>query len=670
MKYSYAWLQEHLAKPLPTWQELGRTITLKAFEFEPDREAVLKSLTGDMVFDFKVLPDRAHDALSHRGMAREVAALFDIPMKRREVLEHHAASGVPDVRVAIKNPDLCPRYIGVRVDGVVIGNSPEWLAAKLASVGQRSINNVVDLTNFILFDFGQPMHAFDAAKVVGGITVRLANAGEKMTTLDERDLTFDGTELVIADDEGVLALAGVKGGKKAEVDAKTTSIIFECANFAPESVRKTSTKHNVKTDASKRYENGMTSELAGEAVLHALTLLGRVMPDAKVGALNDQYPTPEHSPEAVSVTLGELNGLLGTTMGEGDVEEILRRLQHAGFTHKKTNDTFAVTPPPTRLDIRIKEDLIEEIGRHYGYDKITPSLPKLAKKGLPNKRLYYANKVRNLLVERGFSEVYTYSFAQDIGNIEITNPVGKNRPLLRGDLFGGIFGSLVWNMHVAPLLETEDIKIFEFGNTFWYEESRGWEKAEHMSLAIGWGVGGKKKIATASQEIKELLKQMKTIVGISEDKPEWKEFKSAEMVSSAGGIKFNPFTYEINFDELIGGLTESTRNEVLLSDGKDVVYKTFSVYPFIVRDVALWVPKETKSEDIERIIRANAGAPGALAQKIYLFDTFEKGEKKSFAFRMVLQSFERTLEDAEANAVYDKVVKALEKTNSAWEVRK
>lgn len=648
MKYSYAWLQEHLTKPLPEWKELARTITLKAFEFEPDREAVLKSsLTGDMVFDFKVLPDRAHDALSHRGMAREIAALFGIPTKEREVLEHRAAPGVPEVRVTIKNPDLCPRYIGVRVDGVATGNSPEWLAAKLASVGQRPISNIVDLTNFILFDLGQPMHAFDAAKVVGGITVRLAKAGETMTTLDGRDIVFDGSELVIADDESVLALAGVKGGKKAEVDVKTTSIIFECANFAPESVRRTSTKHNIKTDASKRYENGMTSTLAGEAVLHALTLLQRVMPDAKVGAMNDQYPTPEHLPEPVSVTLGELNGLLGTAMGEGHVEEILRRLQHAGFTHKKTNDMVAVTPPPLRLDIRIKEDLIEEIGRHYGYDKITPTLPKLAKKGLPNKRLYYANRVRNFLVERGFSEVYTYSFAlKGEGEVEVENPVGKDRPFMRRSLAGGIERALQLNFYNAPILQAREIKIFEMGNVF---PAQG----ERMMLAVGAMAGTKKQWKTLSDEFLGIYGSLMDLLGATKS--------IVPLQGEQSGV------IEVNFDELIRNLPEPPENEPLKQTDAHALYRTFSSYPFIVRDVALWVPKETRAEDIEKVIRGNAGE---LAQKIYLFDTFEKDDKKSFAFRMVLQSFERTLEDAEANAVYDKVVDVLEKTNSIWEVRK
>lgn len=653
MKYSHKWLQEHLGKPLPSAaEELARTITMKSFEVEG-----VEPHGDDTIFDIKVLPDRAHDALSHRGMAREIAALFDIPLRARSVEQKGSDAGGEKVHVEIKAPEHCPRYIGVRVDGVTVGASPKWLTEKLASVGQRSINNIVDLTNFILFDLGQPMHAFDAEKVAGGITVRLAKADEKMTTLDGKDLVFDGSELVIADDEGVLALAGVKGGKRAEVGAKTTSIIFECANFDPTATRKTSTKHNIKTDASKRYENGMTSELAGEAVELALSELQKMLPAAKIGTKSDVYPHLEPNPAPVSVTLSELNGLLGAAMTEKDVEGVLKRLAHAGFSHETKNGAYVVTPPVSRLDIRIKEDLIEEIGRHYGYDQITPTLPSLGRKGLPNKRFYYANKVRNFLVERGFSEVYTYSFAGKLdGEVEVENPVGKDRPFMRTSLTLGIHRALELNMNNTPILETEDVKLFEIGNVF---SNAG----EGVRFAMGYMPGSKKKMKIAKEYLEQVTDELDENLGTKEGGL-WMRGQQGDYISG-----------EVDFDELIKNLPEPIQHDSLVRIGVDMVYKTLSPYPFIVRDVALWVQKETNAEEVEKVIRANAGE---LAQKIYLFDTFEKparpGEAdgeviKSFAFRMVLQSFERTLEDAEANAVYDKVVAALQSAHSAWQVR-
>src|SRR3989338_8215626 len=644
MKYSHKWLQEHLDKPLLGAEELARTITTKSFEVEG-----VETHEGAAIFDINVLPNRAHDALSHRGMAREIAALFDIPMHPRAILENPVSKGlplnpsVPAVRVAIEDPKRCLRYIGVRVDGVAVGASPKWLEERIASVGQRSISNIVDLTNFILFDLGQPMHAFDAAKVAGGITVRLAKSGETMTTLDGKDLIFDGTELVIADDEAGLALAGVKGGKKAEVDAETSSIIFECANFDPTETRKTSTKHSIKTDASKRYENGMTSELAGEAVELALSEVQKKLPTAKIGTKSDVYPHPEPHSLPVSVTLTELNGLLGSAMTEKDVGEVLGRLAHAGFAHEAKSGAYVVTPPVSRLDIRIKEDLVEEVGLHYGYDKITPTLPNLGRKGLPNKRLYYANKVRNFLVERGFSEVYTYSFSSDKGDgVEVLNPVGDDRPYMRERMAAttGLAAALMTNGRSAPILGTATVDIFEFGNVFT-------ERDEQFHLALG---SNKKKAGLWTS-----LTEIMSLLGVKES--------DVVVIVPDGGI---PDMCEIDFDASIVQLPEPLANETLAGAERSVIYKAFSKFPHIVRDVALWVPKETKVEDVEAIVTANAGE---LAQKIYLFDNFEKEDKKSFAFRMVLQSFERTLEDAEANAVYDNVVKALQSANAAWQVR-
>lgn len=642
MKYSYAWLQEYFDRPLPSADDLLRTITTKAFEVE---EVEVKN--ADTVCEVKVLPDRSHDALAHRGMAREIAVLCDIPPKSLAPKKYTQNNTVPVVEVAIEDNRRCPRYIGVRVDNITVSLSPEWLREKLEAIGQRSINNVVDLTNFILFDLGQPMHAFDAAKVAGGITVRLAKKGEKMVTLDNKALTLDGTETVIADDESVLALAGVKGGKKAEVDAKTTSIIFECANFDPTATRTTSTTHHTKTDASKRFENGISSTLAGESIQYALGYVADLFPDAKIGPVTDVYPLPEEAPKAVSVTLEELNGLLGTSMDTADVEAILQRLATVGFASMRTGDAFFVTPPPLRLDMKITEDIIEEIGRHFGYDKIAPTLPKLRGKGKPNKRLYYASKVREFLAERGYSEVFTYSFAVNgEGEVEVLNPVGKDRPFMRKSLAPGIERALRSNFYNAPLLELSDVKIFEIGNVFS-------ERGESTMLALG-AMGATKKrwkqlqdeFKRTHEEITELLHTKKSFF---------------EMVS---GDQYG--VIETSFDALVAELPEPKEHGALRVEQKAVAYRPLSPYPFIVRDVALWVPLETRSEDVERVIRANAGE---LAEKIYQFDTFEKEGRKSFAFRIVLQSFDRTLEDAEANAVYDRVAAALRAADKNWEVR-
>lgn len=640
MKYSYQWLQEHVDKPLPSAEELSRSVTIKSFEVEGT-----ETNEGDTILEMKVLPDRAHDALSHRGMAREVAALFALPRKERVITDVKTDTSIPSVAVDIKDTKLCPRYIGVRVDGVVVAPAPDAIATKLTAIGGRSINNIVDLTNFVLFDIGQPMHAFDAAKVVGGITVRLAKEGETMTTLDGKSLTFLGTELVIADDEGVLALAGVKGGKRAEVDSTTTSIIFESANFDPTLTRRTSTKHGIKTDASKRYENGMTSEFALEGMRLALSELVKIQPNAKIGTMTDVYPNPEKGEYQMKITTSEINQLLGSKMDKAATEEVLKRLS---FVYTANGEEFTITIPNERLDLRIKQDLIEEIGRNYGYDNIESALPKFSHKGLPHKRLYYANKVRNFLVERGYSEVFTYSFAtKEAGEVEVLNPVGKDRPFMRRSLQGGIALSLIQNFYNAPLLGLDDIKIFEIGNIFSLD-------GERMKLAIGAMGGTKKRWKALENEFKNITEELSTIL-------------SPEGLKDISIYDFQSGVFELDFDEAVAKLPEPTAYEELAREKSEINYQTLSTYPFIVRDIAIFVPQEVSEEYIETLLKREAGE---LVVRFAQFDKFQKsGESRiSYGYRMVFQSFDRTLTDDEINTIMTGVTAACNKEKD-WQVR-
>ena len=830
MKYSTHWLQEHIVKPLPDAEELRRIVTTKAFEVEEmETHGDLPAQAGDAVFDIKVLPDRAHDALSHRGMAREIAALCDLGRKERESVGVSPDPSVPDVRVTVEDPRLCPRYIGVRLDNIAVGPSPEWLSKKLESIGSRSINNIVDITNFILFDLGQPTHAFDAAKVSGGITVRLAKKGEKMMTLDNKDLELDGTELVIADDEAVLALAGVKGGKKAEVDAKTTSIIFEVANFQPTLTRRTSTRHGVKTDASKRYENGIASELAGEALAQALPLFVQYGgAKVTVGRATDVSAPRPRSLYKVGVSLSEMNRLLGSTMTDVDIATILERLGYAyekvsprarvlervrsvvgkpykraarilfdspdafscssltawacveagiaiprividqfvyarpitkdeirpgdlvftntgevvhtegkyysqvlekfvneeairtetlefmpgtpvpqGMDHvgvyvgdgkvvhasvkqggvveealdKSTSFTkecwygrvtdndeerYVVSVPPERLDLRIKEDLIEEIGRHYGYDKIPSGLPTLPRKGVPHKRLYYANKLRNILVKKGFSEVFTYSFVRygegEIEVIEVENPVGKDRPFMRWSLEEGIYGALEKNNYNAALIGISDVRIFEIGNVFTKDE-------EYCSFAMGMYSNNKKRAKQLEEEVRVIQAEIEKVIGVSTVATTSQSHNFTQRGNVViSGLPLAPYIFETNFDEWIAPLPSPSAYEPLQAAlSPDMHYRSLSIYPFIVRDIALFVPAAISEEEIEKLIKGEAGE---LVVRFSRFDKFQKpGEDRvSYAYRLVFQSFDRTLTDDEVNGIMEKVTAALN-ANEGWEVR-
>ena len=262
MLISYNWLQTYFKEKLPPADKVAEVLIFHSFEIES-----VEKHSDDFIFDVKVLPDRAHDCLSHRGVARELSVHLGT-----KVVEDKKPLGVSGgkpkrpLSINVKEPTFCLRYTSLLIEGIKIGPSPGWLKSRLESIGQKSINNVVDATNLVMFDLGQPLHAFDADKVKGGIEVRMAKDGEKITTLGGKEITLEKDILVIADDEAPLAIAGIKGGNKAEVDAGTKNIILEAANFSPVSVRKTSKRLGIQTDSSKRFENELSPETAKEAI--------------------------------------------------------------------------------------------------------------------------------------------------------------------------------------------------------------------------------------------------------------------------------------------------------------------------------------------------------------------------------------------------------------------
>jgi len=785
MKFSYAWLQDHIAKPLPDIKEVADTLSIKSLEVE--------EIHGD-VMEVKVLPHRQHDCLSHRGLAREIALLFDLPTKEK-VIPNFVGSKVEVPKITVEDTKRCPRYVGVRINKIKVAPSPDWLREKLESIGQRSISNIVDITNFVMNDLGQPMHAFDADKVVGGITVRVAKEGETMTTLDGKDLLMKGIETVIADDEGILALAGVKGGMKALVDEKTKTIILESANFHPALTRKTSELHGIRTDASKRFEAEMTSEFAFEAMSYAVRLVQEINEKCSVSDTTDIYPKKEIQ-YIVGVTLHDINGVLGSEYSEAEANNVLTRsgcsveiiqnpreyivekartcvglpykrgasvrydvpketdcsslpswlYMHAGiaiprmsvdqfmfgipitqeellpgdliFTNTKdlihengihyvtkewlpgtpvlhgidhvgmylgdgkilhasfrrnssmiddlvtspqfqeevyyrrlilNNDPrFKVTIPHHRLDLRVKQDLIEEVGRVLGYDTLPTILPKLEKKGLPHKRLFYETKIKNVLLANGYSEIYTYTFG-NTGEVKIIKGLASDKEKLRASVGKGVMNALSMNITNAPLLGLDTIRIFEFGNIFSKEH-----EIRHLSIAADDG----KKKSSFMEEIEFVLSAIKRELGVA--KIEY------DVVSG------KPCCVEIDFDALIATLKEPDHYEPLIETTSLSTYTSVSPYPFIARDIAVWTSSTTTWEDIHSLA-LQVRDPHIV--RIDCFDTFtkeveqegEKIAKTSYAFRVVLQSKERTLTDEEANAIAEKMYSLLKE--KGFEIR-
>ncbi len=602
MKISRLWLQTFFDQPLPDVAALSDALTFHAFEIDG-----VEKVGEDDVLDVKVTPNRGHDALCHLGIAKELSAILKLPLKNdplsisRLHLDMSAKSDVP-LTVSIQNADLCTRYVAGYMRGVEVKESPEWLKASLEAIGQRSINNVVDATNYVMFTLGQPLHAFDAAKLeqkdgAYAVSVRTAQAGEKLLALDEKEYALTESMLVIADANtgAPIGVAGVKGGMPAGITSNTKDIILESANFDSVSVRKTAQALKLRTDASARFEQGISSELAGYGMQAVVELIQQIAGGEVVGFV-DEYPTKQQ-PLQVSVTAAKVTQILGSTFGEKEIADSFDRL---GFSYTKENEVFVVTPPFERLDLQIAEDLVEEVGRIQGYDHVPPlQLPPFPKEVEINENFAAAEAVREGLVAQGFSEVFTSVFT-DAGERVVLNKVDGIKPYLRSSLVPGLQDALKKNIPNKDLLGLKEVKLFEVGTV-------------------------------------------------------WKDGKEVVVVGTV--TEKQPATEKVLAKE--GAPT----SEVLpLSQTQQ--YKSFSKFPYIVRDVAFWAPADTDEQRIIEILKKEAGE---LCVKTTLFDRFEKGDKTSYAFRLIFQSFERTLVDEEVNKLMEIVYAVLLK--NGFEIR-
>ncbi len=639
MYVSYRWLQEYFDAPLPTPEELATLFTAHLFEVEE-----VKAHGDDFVFDCKVLPDRAHYLLSHEGVATEVCVLTGLV--RKEVVQIPAPEATGGVAVSIANTELCRRYLAQEITDVTVTESPAWLRERLEAVGQKSINSIVDATNFVMLDVGQPLHAFDADKVVGEIVVRNAHEGETIVLLSGQEVTLVPEDLVIADAEGAIAIAGVKGGKRAEMTMETTRVIVESANFEPTTVRKTSTRLNLRNESSKRFENEITPELATKGMAKMLELVATLAPGAQLGARTDVYPEPV-APWEVVVDATHVSAVIGTTITADAITTTLTRM---GCTVTEDGEMIHIVPPFVRLDLVIPEDIAEEVGRVMGYEKLPAVLPPTLSSTLrPDTVFFYGERIKNELVSRGYSETLLYSLVQK-GVYEIAYPLASDKAALRESLVPKLKDALIINGRNADLLSLETIKLCEVGKVFQAD-------GEKAMLALGVLPVKKKKGVTAESILTEDIAALAATLG----------------VGIPHTIEVGPFgaVVEIDLDALVATLPPATSIADLsfAQLPRDKQYTKFSLYPFIVRDVAVFVPESVTEADVLTLIMQHVGP---LCVKSWLFDVFKKetpeGVKQSYAFRFVFQSFERTLEDTEVNAIMDTVYAAIA-AEPSWEIR-
>lgn len=632
MKTSRTWLQKYFDAELPNAESIADALTFHAVEIE--------EIEGDML-DVKILPDRAAYMLSHRGVALEVAASLDLPLKedplRTETPEH---SSTDRLLVEIENAALAPRYMAALIEGVKVGPSPDWLTAALESVGQRSINNIVDATNYVMLNIGQPLHAFDAKKLVEkdgayAITVRGALEGEKITTLTGDDYTVPEGTLLIVDRnaDAAVGIAGVKGGKRAEIDSETTTIVIESANFDGTHIRRTSQALKLWTDASQRFQNKPSPALVAYGMRDVLTLIKEVAGGELIG-VTDVYPAPE-AQQPVTVSLTKINGLLGTAHSMSDVRSALDRL---AFSYTETEDSFTVLPAFERRDIVIPEDLVEEVGRILGYEKIQGVELPLQAVAADQRRYRGIECLKDFLIERGYSEVSTQSFAME-GDIELANPLQQDAPWLRASLLPNMEEALGRAAYMAPRLVGPDkeIKLFEIGNVFTKE-------GEYLVLTLG-------ARALVGKSSPDLVKDH--VATLEQDL--FGEPAKVRYSLDASMVEVN--LADINLEKL----GEEYAPTVLTLG----TYKPFSPYPFALRDVAVWTPEGTEESQVANSILS---AAGDLLIRLDLFDTFTKEGRTSYAFRLVFESMERTLADTDLDPAMERITEALN-ANEGYSVR-
>ncbi len=634
MLISHTWLQEYFGEEIPSAEKIADLFTFHTCEVEEIKPVTLSDGTKDTVIDLKILPDRAHYALSYQGVAYELAALLGHRCRFRVEYNQFAVKGhCPSVLVESK---LVRRYMARKIENISVTKSTQDIINKLETIGQRPINSIVDYMNFVMFDVGQPLHAFDADLVKGAITIRQAHEGEMITTLDNKEVKLGSHMVIIADDAGPLAIAGVKGGKRAEVTEKTKNIIIESANFAPVSVRQTSTQLGIRTDASKRFENDLSADTATMAMDYVTHLIHTANPESVVGEVVDLYPHAE-TPVTIQTTPEEISNMLGVTISKEEIQTILERLL-IGVEYEG-EATLTLTVPNFRKDLRIPADIAEEVGRLYGYDKIpaTP-LPQPSHKEEVVPSYFYEQKIRKILEDNGFSEVYTPTIV-DEGDVEIMNPLASDKKALRPSLTPGLKKALDINIYNATLLGLETVKIFEIGKVFNKEVER-------------------------------------TVLGIAIFDTKSKGKKSASMLTESLDMLGKNFNIELKLytaidnniahialDEIIEKLPTPEKYETY-EMAKDVSYISISQYPFTSRDIAVFVPESVSQNELQKIIVEKAGP---LMVRDTLFDVFKKEGKVSYAFRLVFQSHERTLTDDEINKIMEAITATL--SEKGWQVR-
>lgn len=642
---------------------------------KPGDNAVKALGLDDVVVEYEITSNRV-DCFSIIGMAREAAATFDKPFYPPVVKETGNDEDVNDyIKVEVQDTDLCPRYTARVVKNLKIGPSPKWMQERLASQGIRSINNLVDITNYVMEEYGQPMHAYDLSTIAGNkIVVRRAKDGDKFTTLDGQERTLDNNVLMICDGEKEIGIAGIMGGENSMVTDEISTLLFEAACFDGTNIRLSSRRLNLATDAAFKFTKGLDPNLALEAMNRACQLIEEMGAGDVVGGVVDVYPDPV-MPKILPFEPDKMNALLGTDVKP---EEMLYYFDRLGLTYDKEANTLTV--PTFRQDLNCMADLAEEVARFYGYDKIPVSLPKgEATVG----KLPYNQRIeaicRDILEGNGFSGGMCYSFESPKvfdklllpadsayrKTVTISNPLGEDFSIMRTISLNGMLTSLATNAN----RKNKVAKLYEFGNVYLPKALPLTElPEERMKLTIGmYGDGDFFDLKGVLEELTDKLglKGQCTYVPTTEypflhPGRQAKIVKGDELIGVIGQVHPEVCdNYSFKAEAYVAIIDMPTLVEL---SSFDVKYEGIAKFPGSTRDLSLVMDKSIFVGQIEEVIKK---CGGRLLESYKLFDVYEgeqiaKG-KKSVAYTMTFRAKDRTLETAEVDKIIDKILKELSK---------
>jgi phenylalanyl-tRNA synthetase beta chain len=684
MYISYNWLRELTATKL-TAEELREGLTMVGLPID-----AVETHHDDSVLDVEV-PSNRPDCLSHVGIAREVTVIeksqlllppLTIPTTAERAEEYTS--------VEIKDPDLCSRYAARLIRGVKIEPSPDWLVQRLEAIGQRPINNVADITNYVLHEVGQPLHAFDFAKLAGQrIVVRRSNAGEKIKTLDGVERELQPNMLVIADAERPVALAGIMGGEESEISPPTTDVLIESAYFNPTSVRQTARALGMDTEASRRFERGADCENVLRAQERCVQLICEIAGGVATDNAIDVYPNPI-VPRTVSVRPQRVKDLTSLTVDVSAISGILTKL---GFTQvNESTEAATFTVPSWRVDVEQEEDLVEEVARHTGYHKIESELPPSNMAGEYQPTELKQRMLRRALNAFGYDEAINFSFIRKHNDYELipafagrqdeqvglANPIIEDAASMRHTLIPGLLDSLKHNLNHG----IRDVRLFEIGRIFGGSHGGDLPEERHALAMLATGGAVDENVAQATRDL-----DFFDVKGALETALDWMNvsalvFKSADAAhlrkGQAAAILLNDGKQIGTLGRLAEHIASAYKfrqpvyileldlSDLLVSSQKVVQYTRLPKYPSVVRDLTLLVSRDVTFAQLDNAVREQAISD---CRDIKLVGTYDGPNipvgKRSITLRIEYRADDRTLRDDEVEEPHSGLTASLLKTFSA-----